>query len=76
MDFGLPSCALRFGGTHRARLEIRLKDGFEHQFQACLDHPVGDGGEIPVRNFPVLPLGRMHMLQTSSGRSSLVLVSP
>ena len=28
----------------RARLEIRLEDGFEHQLQACLDHAVGDSG--------------------------------
>src|SRR5437899_7647881 len=38
----------------RARLEIRLEDGLEHQFQACLDHAVGDSGntefpEVPVR---------------------------
>jgi hypothetical protein len=29
----------------RARLKIRLEDGLEHQFQACLDHAVGDGGD-------------------------------
>src|SRR6266516_7041062 len=27
----------------RARLEVRLENGFEHQLQACLDHPVSDG---------------------------------
>ena len=27
----------------RARLEIRLKDGFEHELEGGLDYPVGDG---------------------------------
>ena len=46
MDFG--NCVLRpavRAEPIRARLEIRLKDGLEHQFQASLDHPVGDGGD-------------------------------
>ena len=27
----------------RARLEVRLEDGFEHELEGGLDHPVGDG---------------------------------
>ena len=37
----------------RARLEIRLEDGLEHQFQACLDHAVGDSGNTEFPEFPV-----------------------
>ena len=37
----------------RARLEIRLEDGFEHQLQAGLDHAVGDGGNTEFPEFPV-----------------------
>ena len=29
----------------RARKEVRLEYGFEHQFDRCLYHPVGDGGD-------------------------------
>ncbi len=29
----------------RARLEVRLEDGFEHQLEGGLDHPVGHGGD-------------------------------
>ncbi len=38
----------------RARLEIRLEDGFEHQLQACLNHAVGDSGDVRfiLRSFP------------------------
>jgi len=37
----------------RARLEIRLEDGFEHQLQACLDHAVSDGGNAEFPEFPI-----------------------
>ena len=37
----------------RARLEIRLENGLEHQFQACLDHAVGDSGNTEFPEFPV-----------------------
>ena len=29
----------------RARLEIRLEDGFQDQLERCLDYPVGQGGD-------------------------------
>ena len=51
----------------RARLEIRLEDGFEHQFQAGLDHAVGDGGNTQFPEFPV-PLG-IITCRTSAGRN-------
>ena len=44
----------------RARLEIRLEDGLEHQFQACLDHTVSDGGNTEFPEFPVR-LGYHHL---------------
>src|SRR5260370_11569936 len=44
----------------RARLEIRLEDGFEHQFQACLDHPVSNGGNTELPELPVR-LGYHHL---------------
>src|ERR1039457_28085 len=36
----------------RARLEIRLEDGLEHQFQACLDYAIGDGRNTQFPEFP------------------------
>ncbi len=44
----------------RARLEIRLEDGFEHQLQACLDHPVSDSGNSEFPEFPIC-LGYLHL---------------
>ena len=43
----------------RARLEIRLEDGLEHQFQACLDHAVGDSGDVRfiLLSFPGVSCG-------------------
>ena len=41
----------------RARLEIRLEDGLEHQLQARLDHPVGDGGNSELPELPDSPSG-------------------
>src|ERR1019366_8231949 len=37
----------------RARLEIRLEDGFEHKLQACLDPPFSDGGNSEFPEFPI-----------------------
>jgi hypothetical protein len=37
----------------RARLEYRLEDGFQHQLQACLDHPVSDCGNSQLAEFPI-----------------------
>src|ERR1700746_1701767 len=54
MDLG--NCVLRpavRAEPIRARLEIRLEDGLEHQFQACLDHPVGDSGNPEFPEFPI-----------------------
>jgi site-specific DNA recombinase len=36
----------------RARFEVRLENGFEHQFQACLDHAVSDSGNAEFPEFP------------------------
>ncbi len=36
----------------RARLEIRLENRLQHQFQASLDHAVGDGRNTELAEFP------------------------
>jgi hypothetical protein len=36
-----------------ARLEIRLEDGLEHQFKACLDHAISDGRNTEATKFPI-----------------------
>src|SRR5208283_6120608 len=54
MDFG--NCVLRpavRAEPVRARLEIRLENGLEHQFQACLYHAVGDSGNSEFPEFPI-----------------------
>src|SRR6266498_4296219 len=38
----------------RARLEIRLEDGLEHQFQASLDQPVSDSRNTEFAELPAL----------------------
>ena len=45
----------------RARLEIRLKDGLEHQFQACLDHAVGNSGNSELPEFPGITFRHHHL---------------
>src|ERR1700746_752173 len=53
MDFG--NCVLRpavRAEPIRARLEIRLEDGLEHQFPAFLEHPAGASGNPGVPAFP------------------------
>ena len=38
----------------RARLEVRLEDGFEHQLERGLDHPVGHGGDPELAQLAAL----------------------
>ena len=45
----------------RARLEIRLEDGFEHRLQAGLDHPVSDSGNTELAEFPGISLRDHHL---------------
>jgi hypothetical protein len=62
VDFG--NCVLRpavRAEPIRARLEIRLEDGLEHQFQACLDHPVGDSGNPEFPEFPGITFRNQHL---------------
>ncbi|HEX3956378.1 MAG TPA: hypothetical protein VHZ03_07070 [Trebonia sp.] len=44
----------------RARLEVRLKDGFEHQLKASLDHAVGDGRYSELAEFPGITFRDHH----------------
>jgi len=36
----------------RARLEVRLENGFEHRLETGLDHPVSDGGYPELAQLP------------------------
>ena len=45
----------------RARLEIRLENGLEHQFQASLDHAVGDSGNTQLPEFSGITLWYHHL---------------
>ncbi len=45
----------------RARLKIRLEDGLKHQFQARLDHAVGDGGNSELPGFPGISFRYHHL---------------
>src|SRR6266496_4529503 len=45
----------------RARFEVRLEDGFEHQLDAGLNHAVGDGGDAQLPELPGLSLGYHHL---------------
>jgi hypothetical protein len=44
----------------RARLEVRLEDGFQHCFQGGLHHPVGDGGDSELAQLAAR-LGNQHL---------------
>src|SRR5260370_33535005 len=77
MDFG--NCVLRpavRAEPIRARLEISLKDGLEHQFQACLDHPVGDGGDGDfILSLLQSRAGRIWFLAIGAGHGAAVRLS-
>jgi site-specific DNA recombinase len=45
----------------RARLEVRLEDGFEHQFEARLNDPVRDSGNTELPELPGVPLRYHHL---------------
>ena len=47
---------------------MRLKDGFVHQFQACLHHSVGDSWNAEATKFP-FAFG-IITCRTSTGRNS------
>jgi len=44
----------------RARLEVRLEDGFQHCFQAGLGHSVGDGGDAELAHLARRPFRDHH----------------
>ena len=51
-----------------ARLEVRLKDGFEHELEGRLDHAVGHGRHPEIAELAALL--RDHTRRTGTGRNS------
>ena len=54
----------------RARLEVRLENRLQHQFQSGLDDPVGDGGNPQLAHLPDPPGFGILRCRTGSGRNA------